>query len=190
MGAPWFRFYSETLTDRKIDYICRATNQPKALIVGVWATILALANDSPIRGALLLTEQIPLTVQDLALHTGLDAGTMEKLLNEFQRLDMIHLNDCTYHVSNWDKYHPRYKLGSKWQKLRAKILVRDNYICQYCGDRATHVDHIIPRSRGGSDYPFNLVAACRVCNMRKSAKTPEEAGMTFITEVSDDATMA
>jgi len=103
MAAPWFRFYSETLNDRKIDYICRATGRSKALIIGAWATILALANDSPIRGALLLAEDIPLTVGDLAMHTGLEPEEVQTLIDNFRRLKMLEMVNSTFYVSNWDK---------------------------------------------------------------------------------------
>jgi 5-methylcytosine-specific restriction endonuclease McrA len=36
-----------------------------------------------------------------------------------------------------------------------------------CGEPATCVDHIIPRSRGGSDDPRNLRASCTWHNLRK-----------------------
>ena len=35
----------------------------------------------------------------------------------------------------------------------------------------------MPRSRGGIDTWENLVTACRVCNLRKGWRTPEEANM-------------
>jgi 5-methylcytosine-specific restriction endonuclease McrA len=63
---------------------------------------------------------------------------------------------------------------------------RDKWTCAYCGLRARTslerddmtVDHIVPRSRGGSNNDFgNLVTACRPCNGRKADRTPEEAGM-------------
>jgi len=78
---------------------------------------------------------------------------------------------------NWPKKN---KHLSKWQRLRLKILGRDNDICQYCGAVAQQVDHIFPRSRGGKDVPKNLVAACVHCNTSKGARTPEEAGLSFI----------
>lgn len=62
---------------------------------------------------------------------------------------------------------------------RKNILRRDNHRCAYCG-RATPpltVDHILPRSRNGSDTWENLVAACVRCNNRKGNRTPEEASM-------------
>lgn len=61
----------------------------------------------------------------------------------------------------------------------ADILRRDHHRCVYCGRRATTVDHVLPRSRGGADTWGNLVAACFACNNRKGDRTPEEAGMVL-----------
>lgn len=35
-------------------------------------------------------------------------------------------------------------------------------------------DHMVPRCRGGSDAPRNLVTACWRCNLQKGDKTVEE----------------
>jgi hypothetical protein len=55
---------------------------------------------------------------------------------------------------------------------RFKILHRDRFACRYCGampgSDALEVDHLIPRSRGGSDHDINKVTACKTCNGRKS----------------------
>ena len=48
-------------------------------------------------------------------------------------------------------------------------------ICYYCEvNEATERDHIIPKSRGGSDEPENLVPTCQQCNRGKHNRTPEE----------------
>ena len=60
------------------------------------------------------------------------------------------------------------------------ILERDEHTCQYCGKKANTVDHVIPKSRGGSAAPNNLVAACLACNQKKADRTPAEAGMPLI----------
>jgi hypothetical protein len=63
-----------------------------------------------------------------------------------------------------------------WSRVR--VLARDGSQCAYCGNRASTVDHIIPRSRGGHPTSYlNTVACCGRCNNRKGSKTPEEAGM-------------
>jgi hypothetical protein len=70
------------------------------------------------------------------------------------------------------------------------LILRDGG-CQYCGKSESELrrarirltrDHIIPRSRGGSDSFRNLVAACQRCNGQKGARTPEEAGMTLLSK--------
>jgi len=60
---------------------------------------------------------------------------------------------------------------------RWRILERDNHTCQYCGDDAETVDHVVPRSKGGDSGWTNMVAACRPCNERKSFKSVKQAGM-------------
>jgi len=59
---------------------------------------------------------------------------------------------------------------------RRTILQRDNHECCYCGKRATTMDHIMPRSRGGQHSWTNVVACCFDCNQAKDNKTPEEMG--------------
>ena len=62
---------------------------------------------------------------------------------------------------------------------KKNILRRDNYTCQYCGDKeqALTVDHILPKSRGGGSNWTNVVVACKPCNLRKGSMTAIEAGM-------------
>ncbi|MFC5907369.1 HNH endonuclease [Streptacidiphilus monticola] len=63
---------------------------------------------------------------------------------------------------------------------RRGVLVRDGFRCAYCGRRATTVDHVVPRSRGGGDTWLNTVAACAADNHRKADRTPEQAGMVLL----------
>jgi 5-methylcytosine-specific restriction endonuclease McrA len=54
---------------------------------------------------------------------------------------------------------------------RKNILLRDRNTCQYCGiilnSSDLTLDHVVPRSRGGSSSWENLVACCHTCNRRK-----------------------
>ena len=58
----------------------------------------------------------------------------------------------------------------QWTKIRERILRRDGYICQYCGQEANTVDHVVPRRLGGNDVDDNLVASCRRCNLAKGGR--------------------
>ena len=50
---------------------------------------------------------------------------------------------------------------------RRAVFARDGHRCQYCGKPAENIDHVVPRSRGGTHSWDNVVAACRPCNTRK-----------------------
>ncbi len=64
---------------------------------------------------------------------------------------------------------------------RSNIFKRDGERCVYCGTtKNLTLDHVIPRSKGGTDSWENLVTACHSCNSKKGNRTPEEAGMTLL----------
>lgn len=58
------------------------------------------------------------------------------------------------------------------KKLRFEVFKRDNFICQYCGNKPPNVmleiDHIKPVSKGGSNNINNLITSCFNCNRGKS----------------------
>ena len=69
---------------------------------------------------------------------------------------------------------------------RKAVLDKYNGLCGYCGVRlATYpqedqmpeqfcIDHILPRTKGGTNDIDNLMPACRLCNSKKGKKTLEE----------------
>jgi hypothetical protein len=72
------------------------------------------------------------------------------------------LRDSSIHVNRC--------VTAEWRALREYVLDRDSGLCQYCGQAATCVDHIVPWSKGGPDLPSNLVGACTRCNSRANAR--------------------
>jgi 5-methylcytosine-specific restriction endonuclease McrA len=64
---------------------------------------------------------------------------------------------------------------------RQRVFKRDGFRCVYCGvSKNLTIDHVIPKSRGGGNTWLNLVTCCKNCNRVKDNKTPEEAGMKFL----------
>ena len=65
---------------------------------------------------------------------------------------------------------------------RRNILLRDNNECQYCQHKfpplELTIDHVIPKSRGGSNTWLNLVAACKSCNQKKGDKLLRDSAMS------------
>ncbi|MEO7860970.1 MAG: HNH endonuclease signature motif containing protein [Nitrospirales bacterium] len=56
--------------------------------------------------------------------------------------------------------------GYAWQVQRKQYLGAHPYCA--CGQRATVVDHIIRRTRGGADHVSNYAAMCARCHNRKT----------------------
>lgn len=91
-------------------------------------------------------------------------------------------------VTTEDKYaKPSIIRVHKWVNVdynkvplsRENVFRRDQYSCVYCGDRNRNnltIDHVFPRSKGGTDTWENVVTACRRCNNEKSDLLVEEWG--------------
>ena len=67
---------------------------------------------------------------------------------------------------------------------RKNVFWRDNFQCQYCGktfkfDELT-MDHVVPKSKGGTKTWENIVTSCSECNSKKRNRTPKEAQMPLI----------
>jgi len=64
---------------------------------------------------------------------------------------------------------------------RRNIFERDKYTCQYCNRRFKRhnltIDHVLPKSRGGTSRWENVALSCLPCNSRKDDRTPAEARM-------------
>ena len=64
---------------------------------------------------------------------------------------------------------------------RSNLYKRDRFTCQYCGKRPGSeeltIDHVVPRSRGGTSTWTNCVVACVGCNFKKANKLLVEAGL-------------
>jgi len=65
----------------------------------------------------------------------------------------------------------------RYRLSRTAIFHRDSFTCQYCGIKTPDltIDHIIPRSKGGSHSWENVVTSCGLCNHKKAGLTPKQA---------------
>lgn len=197
-SLPWFRVYGEILSDRKITRICAITKQPKAVVIGVWTTILALASQSPERGRLLISDGLCLTLEEIAFETGLDNEDCQRIMDAFASHNMICSEGDCFVIVHWDdRQFGRDDSKERVRKYRekrealglpvaprydtAEILNRDGNKCVYCSSsRSLCVDHIHPIEQGGTDHADNLAAACKACSGGKAGRTPEQAGYKFI----------
>ena len=70
-------------------------------------------------------------------------------------------------------HHVRVPYRRSVPLTRRGVLQRDQHRCAYCRARAETVDHVVPRSRGGTNEASNLRLAHRRCNGRRGSHLPE-----------------
>jgi 5-methylcytosine-specific restriction endonuclease McrA len=88
-----------------------------------------------------------------------------------QRIQHPDISGLDYQQGELHGYLLREYLLEKWQRR-----------CVYCGAKGVslEVEHIVPRSRGGSKRVSNLTLACHPCNVRKGKQTAAEFGYPTI----------
>jgi hypothetical protein len=69
-------------------------------------------------------------------------------------------------------------------EVKEYLLERDGRKCAYCKAENTplEIEHVIPKSRGGSNRIDNLTLACRPCNQKKNNLTATEFGFPGVQE--------
>jgi len=97
----------------------------------------------------------------------IESVAMELVRFDTQLIQDPNISGAQYQQGTLAGYEVREYLLEKWQRK-----------CAYCG--ATNVpleiEHIVPKSRGGSNRVSNLCISCRDCNTAKGARTAAEFG--------------
>jgi 5-methylcytosine-specific restriction endonuclease McrA len=102
------------------------------------------------------------------------------------KAEMLSATDRIYHSARAQfpepsvvrlSYFVRVPYQARVALNRRAVFVRDGHRCQYCDQPAENIDHVIPRSKGGTHSWDNVVAACRPCNARKMDRFLHETSM-------------
>lgn len=93
-ARPWFRFYVEALSDRKLRRLTPAQRW-------LWVAILGAARMSPKPGALVVADE-PLSDDEVADIAGMTVKEVRKAMPLYERAGMLHREDDTWRVTNWD----------------------------------------------------------------------------------------
>jgi len=88
-----------------------------------------------------------------------------------QKMQNSEITGIAYQQGELQGYEVKEYLLDKWRRK-----------CAYCGKTNVplEVEHIVPKSRGGTHRVSNLTLSCRKCNLKKGDKTAEEFGYPHI----------
>jgi 5-methylcytosine-specific restriction endonuclease McrA len=87
------------------------------------------------------------------------AISMELVRFDLQKMENPEISDVQYQQGELQGYEVREYLLEKWDRT-----------CAYCQARQVplEVEHIVPKSKGGSNRVNNLTLACHACNSKKN----------------------
>ena len=95
-----------------------------------------------------------------------------------EKYDIVSEYDVVVRSQKLEMFVPSVVALREYQKIthrvaftRFNVFLRDDFRCQYCGNKFDSRDltfeHVVPRSRGGRTTWENIVAACEPCNTAK-----------------------
>jgi len=110
-------------------------------------------------------------VERLARYAHITALSQELVRFDTQLMQHAEITGVAYQQGELAGYEVREYLLEKWHRT-----------CAYCQATGVplHVEHIIPKARGGSDRVSNLTLACMSCNQKKGTQTAAEFGFPQI----------
>ncbi len=118
-------------------------------------------------------ENVRAWVQRLQRWSPVRACSMELVQFDMQLMQNAEISGVEYQQGELAGY-----------EVRAYLLEKFARRCAYCGktDMSLEVEHITPKSRGGTNRISNLTLACHECNQAKGNKTAEEYGFPHVQE--------
>ncbi|WP_204206108.1 phage replisome organizer N-terminal domain-containing protein [Mammaliicoccus sciuri] len=179
--VQWIKLKVGMFDDSKIKYI--EALPERDTIITIWVKLLTLAGKYNEQGFIMLSENLPYNEEMLANEFNRPLNSVRLALQTFEKLGMVEQTQGVIKISNWekhqnieglDKIREQNRLRKQRQRFKEVGLEmpkpEDERICAYCGENATTLDHIIPKSKGGSDSPENVVDCCKSCNSSKKDK--------------------
>lgn len=100
--VQWIKIYTDIFDNEKMKKILRGRDGDTYF--RVWVQLLTLAAKSNMGGAIMLGENIPMTVQDIADTMNKTADKLRTIMDKLCTLDMIVVNDDVISIKNWDVY--------------------------------------------------------------------------------------
>jgi 5-methylcytosine-specific restriction endonuclease McrA len=117
---------------------------------------------------------------------------VDNVLSMTNRLKkLVPLTDCSLELVKFDTQHMlnaeisgiEYQRGTlQGYEIREYLLEKFGRECVYCGKKDTplEIEHVHPKSKGGSNRVSNLTLACRECNVEKDNLNLDEWAILLI----------
>lgn len=116
----WFRCYTEITRDRKLRRLPYHARW-------VWIALMSIAKESPKPGSLLLSDNVPVIIEDIADEAAVTITEAEESLEMFKKQSMVTEDDGVLKLINWHKRN--FDSDSSTERVR-KHRTQDNETLQ------------------------------------------------------------
>lgn len=117
-GIDWFKTDANIFSNRKIQIILKPSDGDTYF--RVWMQLIALAIECNNRGRLEIGKNNPMTVEDFSKIMGKSKKKIQKITEEFLKLEMLIKEGETFLIKNWDKYQSieKYQMQNRERQRR------------------------------------------------------------------------
>lgn len=117
--VDWIKITTDMFDNKKIKKLRRLPEGNN--IVLLWVMLLTLAGKSNAGGMILISENVPYTIEDLADELKFEIGTVKLSLEALERMGMIHREEENIIISNWYEYQNKDGLEKIREQTRLRV---------------------------------------------------------------------
>lgn len=116
----WIKVFTNIFANPKMQLLLKERDGDT--FFRIWIQLLVIAGISMQGGKIMMSENIPMTVEDLAKITHKSNKKIQNILDKLIHFEMIIYEDNIYIIKNWDKYQStdKYELVKEQNRERQK----------------------------------------------------------------------
>ena len=116
----WIKVFTNIFANTKMQLLLKERDGD--MFFRIWIQLLVIAGISMQGGKIMMSENIPMTVEDLAKITHKSNKKIQNILDKLIHFEMIIYEDNIYRIKNWDKYQSadKYELVKEQNRERQK----------------------------------------------------------------------
>ena len=139
-NLQWLKLEIKIFSNRKIQILLK--EQDGDTYFRVWIQLLSIAMECNSEGKLVIGKNTPMTIENFSKIMGKSKKKIEKIINKFQELNMLIVEDGAYKIKNWSKYQSietsekyqeqnrirqqRYREKLKSEKEKSNVTITEN----------------------------------------------------------------